>query len=180
MNAFRDDLRQLVARHLSLVPSPRLVKIVEAMTGFEAGPPSGLQGVPRYTNIVHGGEHIATYDSDTDLAWSAAPLPCGDVRWKQATKEAKDCGLLGLDGWRLPTIKELLSIIDYGRFNPAVDANHFKGPFDWHWSSTPDASAPSDYAWYVYLSYGNAHRYDQAFHGQVRAVRAGQPLALGI
>jgi hypothetical protein len=68
------------------------------------------------------------------------------------------CGLT--DGsetgdWRLPNVKELQSLIDFGNFNPALPTGH---PFlnvqsTTYWSSTTLAD-DSDDAWFVLLSVG--------------------------
>ena len=76
--------------------------------------------------------------------------------------------------WRLPNVKELSSIADKSRSNPAIDTVAFPAtPANWFWSSSPyvgDASI----AWFVYFSNGYVG-YDyrsNALH--VRLVRAGQ------
>jgi len=121
-------------------------------------------------------KHAAVRDCRTGLIWSAEPLAGGDRNWTDAVQAAKDCRLLGHDDWRLPTITELLSIVDYERWNPAVDPNVFLGPYGWTWSSTPvkGASAPAGCAWVVALYGGFSAYYDQSDRYHVRAVRAGQ------
>ncbi len=52
--------------------------------------------------------------------------------------------------WRLPNIKELVSIADRSKTNPAIDATAFPGtPSSAFWSATPYVGVPS-YAWYAY------------------------------
>jgi hypothetical protein len=52
---------------------------------------------------------------------------------------------LGGTGWRLPTIKELQTIVDESR--PSIDPTAFPGaPLGNYWSSSPVAGRPSD-AW---------------------------------
>ncbi len=42
-------------------------------------------------------------------------------------------------GWRLPNIKELLSIVDYGRVSPAINTSYFPNTrTGYYWSSTAD------------------------------------------
>ena len=57
--------------------------------------------------------------------------------------------------WRLPNVRELQSLIDYGRWNPALpNGSPFTGVRpDRYWTSTSTAGLTS-YAWYVYLYYG--------------------------
>ncbi len=71
--------------------------------------------------------------------------------------------------WRLPNRRELRSLIDHSRKNPALPQAH---PFTnvnlgWHWTSTTAARNPA-YAWYVQLQggrmfYGNKIDYSWAW-----------------
>jgi len=67
------------------------------------------------------------------------------------------CGSLNLDGysdWRLPTAKELMSIVNYGAGGPAIDITYFPNTSsDHYWSSTPSVVI-FDYAWSVYFASG--------------------------
>lgn len=57
-------------------------------------------------------------------------------------------------GWRLPNVKELGSIVDRSRVNPAIDPAAFPATSSgWYWSSSPYAG-DSGYAWVVGFDYG--------------------------
>ncbi len=52
-------------------------------------------------------------------------------------------------GWRLPNVKELSSLVDTTRFEPAIDGNAFPlTPNAVYWTSSPDVRIPS-LAWSV-------------------------------
>lgn len=57
-------------------------------------------------------------------------------------------------GWRMPNVKELSSLVDTSRFNPAIDGNAFPlTPNAMYWASTPDVRLPS-LAWTVDFGIG--------------------------
>ncbi len=80
--------------------------------------------------------------------------------------------------WRLPNIKELLSIIEVQCYEPAINETIFPSTsiYD-YWSSSPTPE-DSSYAWVVYFGYGYlswGERYDPRGYGEyVRLVRDGQ------
>lgn len=68
----------------------------------------------------------------------------------------------GKQDWRLPNVKELMSIVDYGRYSPAIDPTFFPNTQSlYYWTSTIYANNTA-YAWYVHFGYGvvyNSYRY---------------------
>ena len=78
--------------------------------------------------------------------------------------------------WRVPTIEELTTLVDYSEHSPAMSKNcPFKNASS-YWSSTTYAYYPGS-AWYVDFSDG----YVDGYYGKygsamyVRCVRGGQP-----
>ncbi|MDQ7085156.1 MAG: DUF1566 domain-containing protein [Sulfurovum sp.] len=80
---------------------------------------------------------------------------------------------LGGGGWRLPTVKELLFIVDNGKYSPSIDSQFQNTISSYYWSSTSNASYTS-YAWYVDFYNGNTYYYNKSNSFYVRCVRAGQ------
>lgn len=69
-----------------------------------------------------------------------------------------EIALCGSRQWRLPTVDELLSIIDQSQVAPPLDTHYFpNASADAHWSSQTAAHEP-DYAWYVYFTAGGNSR----------------------
>ncbi len=88
------------------------------------------------------------------------------------------CGSLSLAGysdWRLPSKKELITIVNYGTYDPAIDNTYFLNiNASLHWSSTTyDATNPSG-AWNVNFNDGSVYNYDQPLNLYVLCVRGGQ------
>jgi hypothetical protein len=114
-------------------------------------------------------------DRETDLIWMADTLGAGTrYKWAEAKAAAAAVRIGKNSDWRLPTIKELLSLVDYERFSPAIDTAFFKAESSWYWSSTPGASSPADCAWYVNFYYGYAYVDGQLSTAFVRAVRSAR------
>jgi len=114
--------------------------------------------LPTFVNNNNG----TITDTRTGLIW-LQHASCNGA-WNWATQMAWAAGLVGNgtmcglnDGstagqWRLPTVKELQSLLDYTRSLPALPAGH---PFTFvqnnvYWTSTDFAPNPAG-AWVVYL-----------------------------
>jgi len=155
----------------------------EPLNPAPAGSDGALQrGVawpsPRFTD---NGDGTVT-DNLTGLIW-LKNANCFDLRnWATALTDANglasgSCGLT--DGssagdWRLPNVRELQSLIDYGRFGPALPAGHpFTGvQANNYWSSSTGAQF-TIFAWSVDLFDGIAFAGDKVGAGYVWPVRGG-------
>jgi len=82
--------------------------------------------VPRFADHGNG---TAT-DNLTGLMWTKnANLPNGYMNWQQALNYVAGMNAgtypnYGYHDWRLPNRKELFSLIDHSRYNPALPADH--------------------------------------------------------
>lgn len=108
-------------------------------------------------------------DRLTGLVWQKETAP-GTYNWSNALAYCQSLTLAG-SNWRLPTVQELQSIVDYKRKVPAIDPvfGAFSG---WYWSSTSIAYLP-DGAWYVAFDDGHVYGDDKGYDYYVRAVRSG-------
>ena len=77
--------------------------------------------------------------------------------------------------WRLPNIKELQSLVDFGRFNPALPFEHpFSGVQSGdYWSST-SLAGNAIRAWFLYLYYGDVYHDGKSGGSYVWPVRGRQ------
>lgn len=96
--------------------------------------------------VDHGDGTVS--DRAAGLTWQQADD--GRPRnWAEALAYCENLTLAGRDDWRLPNIKELQSIVDYRRHDPALDPRHFRQSDrrGWFWSSTThgDNIAQADY-----------------------------------
>jgi hypothetical protein len=105
-------------------------------------------------------------DTVTGLVWQRT-LSASSYTWADATNY---CTALGAS-WRVPSVKELLTIVDESRSNPAIDTTVFPAtPNGWLWTSSGSASSPGD-AWYVDFYHGTTYRDGKASSSRVRCVR---------
>mgnify|MGYP003588651478 CR=1 FL=1 len=73
-----------------------------------------------------------------------------------------------MNKWRLPTIQELLSIVDNTRYNPATNLEGIVSGY--YWSGSPDVSNSSR-ARYVHFYFGDGYDGNKSNSNYVRCVR---------
>ncbi len=89
-------------------------------------------------------------------------------------QDVNAAGLCGANDWRMPSRKELTSILDLGRVNPTIDPDYFPNtPGSIFWSGSPYANYPG-VAWNVNFRNGFAYNSDRSVSAVVRLVRGGQ------
>jgi hypothetical protein len=113
-------------------------------------------------------------DTSTGLMWQQAGS--SNIKtWDQALSYCENSTLAGYTDWRLPTKKELLTIVDYSRYNPAINPTYFPDTVSsFYWSSTTYANGMHR-AWGVHFNYGYGDLIlDKDNDNYVRAVRGGQ------
>jgi hypothetical protein len=98
-------------------------------------------------------EAAGVRDMLTGLLWTRSADQAGLCTWDEALAAAREHRGGGLR-WRLPSIRELESLVDAECHDPALPAGHpFEGPQEAYWSSTSSAYAP-DWAYCLYLHKG--------------------------
>jgi len=117
-------------------------------------------------------------DSATGLAWQDDYGDnAGEIKsatWQEALVYCEELSLGGKDDWRLPNIKELRSITDKSKYNPAIDSVFTNvTSTSTYWSSTTFASNSSN-ALGVYFEYGNDFDSSKTDELYVQCVRGGQ------
>jgi hypothetical protein len=104
-----------------------------------ANAPSGADPSDRYTLDAAS---VTVTDNRTGLTWQRSVDPVR-YTWDQAKSYCQGL-LLAAGGWRLPTYKELLTLVDPTNVTLSIDAGAFPGtpagpPEDAFWSSSPSA-----------------------------------------
>lgn len=108
-------------------------------------------GAPNLESYKDNGDRTVT-DNVTGLMWEQETL-AGHITQSAATTYCQGLTLAGHSGWRLPTMIELLSIVDYGAFDPSINKAFFKGAESgFYWSSTLAFGGSA--ARYIYFNNG--------------------------
>ena len=130
------------------------------------------------------------HDVRTGFAWIVTPLTAAFPtiwEWLSDVNEEGGTGFAGYNDWRIPNLRELQTIIDYGRVEPAVDPVFNNGPDtscsvlecshtdrSFHWSSTSFALALGDpLVWILNFNFGFTSVWVTRTQFAVRAVRGG-------
>ncbi|MFM2420740.1 MAG: hypothetical protein RL385_5463 [Pseudomonadota bacterium] len=105
-------------------------------------------------------------DTRTGLIWKSAVSPSA-LTWEAAKSF---CAGLG-GGFRLPGLKELLTLVDPTRANPCIDQSAFPGtPSDYFWTASPDVDSSGN-AWVVGFYDGTSSSHGISVPNRVRCVR---------
>lgn len=92
-------------------------------------------------------------DLRTGLQWQQVVVDSGKT-WSDAVTSCADLTLGGYRDWRLPTITEHESIVDYNRYDPAIDVEAFPNtPSLRFWTSSPVAGSDGE-AWTIGMGSG--------------------------
>ena len=194
MLAIGSKLREFLIDHIESAQPDELGNIVEKLLTeaepparpssrftFEPSHPARLSFAERVIKLGADGRpldrddepHVAVYDPLLDLTHARLDLTDEEIKQDRADKLPEEFRLFGFDDWRLPTVFELISIVDRKRHNPAVDTSLLDVKPAWYWTSEVYAPVPAG-RWCVSLGSGGTgglYCYDSAF---ARAVRAGQ------
>ena len=94
------------------------------------------------------------YDPNTNLMWQDDKTSKTTKKnWQGAKKHCENLKFGSFDDWRLPTIVELKSIVDYNKDDLAI-INGFKHVTSFgYWSSSPVIS-DSSCSWFMNFSFG--------------------------
>ena len=138
-----------------------------------------------YARAVRGGSAVSTSytdngngtvtDNSTMLMWqqgTAATM----MNWKDALSYCENLSLAGYTDWRLPTIKELHTLVNYSvpYPGPIINTTYFPNTqASWYCTSTTGGYS-SGYEWLVDFSYGDDGSGTKDDVSYARAVRRGQ------
>jgi len=112
-------------------------------------------------------------DNGTGLMWQQEVDDLWRKDWEAALAYCESLDLAGHTDWRLPDVKELRSLVDNTRHDPAIDTTYFPDAnSSYYWTSSTYTQSPS-YAWRVLFidGYISHHNFDKTTSDYVRCVR---------
>jgi hypothetical protein len=89
--------------------------------------------------------------------------------WDVLVQETNQQRLCGMTGWRVPSVNELESLINFNSVDPAIDQKYFPHASSDIWTSTPDPVFANK-AWHVSFANGFITHDDRNHQWQVRLV----------
>ena len=140
------------------------VRCVRDLTTHAAAPPRPF---------APNGDRTVT-DLVTGLIWQQDEAPA-DMTWDDAQAYARSLDLGSHRDWRMPTIKELQSIHDISRTNPAINREAFPAAqAAEYWSSTTMFSRDSSRTWVIDFRLGIGSYTAKTALRRIRCVRDGR------
>lgn len=111
-------------------------------------------------------------DEKTGLIWQDDQnVSENSFTFNEATAHCQDLKVDGFEDWRLPTLREMYTIVDLTRNRPALKNGFVVRDDDRYWTATLFAKEPEKMAWYISFSYGEAEPYKKGRLFKVRCVR---------
>jgi pimeloyl-ACP methyl ester carboxylesterase len=133
-------------------------------------------------NLDYSANFTDPHDADNTYSWcdqnsstnGGAVGTCGASDTQDFISQMNQINFGGHNDWRLPSIKELATLIDRGRVFPPIDPI-IKNvvPSDYYWTSTTHINNVSN-AWTIYLGEGSIYEQGKTNAKHVIAVRGGK------
>jgi hypothetical protein len=111
-------------------------------------------------------------DIRTKMMWQGQDD--GTLRtWDDSINYCLNLSLAGFSDWQLPAKREIMSIMDYGTYDPALDTIYFSLPGSTYWTATTPQGSTA-LAWKNFSYSGGLSLFNTASTSLARCVRAGQ------
>ncbi|HEY6529629.1 MAG TPA: DUF1566 domain-containing protein [Cellvibrionaceae bacterium] len=131
---------------------------------------------PRYFGHTYSW-WMASEQLNGGFAWHTSPGVCSGVtpcETQAYVDWVNQQGLCGYNDWRLPSIRELVSIAVLSSEIPAFDKNYFADTVKPRFFTNQTYASDPSRVWYVYFSDGSVSSTGKSDASYVRLVRGGQ------
>lgn len=120
-------------------------------------------------------------DNSTGLVWQKCSIAQNNdstctgtasaFQWSSASSQCTGLNLAGRT-WRLPTVEELQTLVDYGNNNPAIDSIFSNTPAAAFWTISEHAPSFNVFAWFVSFQHGDVSYHWKTNSFRIRCVSA--------
>ncbi|MEO7762610.1 MAG: DUF1566 domain-containing protein [Casimicrobiaceae bacterium] len=126
-----------------------------------------------YSIVANNGGNAGSVGGNTcNNSLAAYGNQCNTTNYVLAVNAVGLCG--HSDGWRLPTLKELQSVVNSGAVSPAIDTTYFPNTQSSDYWSVSNFAAQPALAWSVVFDIGKSAASAKSTLSYVRLVRGGQ------
>ena len=177
LTAYVKFIQQALKYGFSLFGLPPTGQVISYTAGDDG---DYKKGYPRSgARLVDNGDGTIT-DNATGLMWPKDGNGAGcfnhDTKdWLDAITWAEALDFAGHTDWRMPNLKELLSILDARYWSPAIDPSFFINTGVEAYSSSTTRAQYTATNWFVHFSAGTIASTAKTTPIHVRAVRGGFP-----
>lgn len=141
------------------VKQPKSEVIKTDLNEFEVSKSDVMPTVPKpqQPTLVRNYKKETVYDPTTKLMWQDNKEVKSEERdWQDAIDFCNNLSFAGYNDWRLPDIKELLSITDMTKYDPAIKSGFQNvDTEEGYWSSSPHANISLFARWVLFKDGGD-------------------------
>lgn len=147
--------------------------VKDNVTGLIWEVKQNMDGVLNYANPHDADNTYTWYDSNPNTNGGKAGSENAERDTESFLSALNTAKFGGYSDWRLPTVKELIFLVNHDSFVPAINSHYFPNiKTGQYWSST-SAGIPYG-AWGVDFSFGYDGSYYKGYYFYALAVRGGQ------
>ncbi len=111
------------------------------------------------------------FDTSTSLLWQDAQDNKNlSITYKEAQEYCSNLVIAEYNDFRIPTLRELQTIIDYSNYKPAILNGFNYAPNETFWTSTPFAN-DKEYVWSINFKKGDRNTRAKHYDRYIRCVQ---------
>ncbi len=145
------------------------------VTGLVWEEKHAMDDVENYSDPNDADNTYTWYDNNSETNGGNEGLPGDGTDTMDFIRAMNTAHYGGVSDWRMPTVKELQSIVDYGLSTPSINSTYFPNTVaSDYWSSTTHVYTIDGRAWSVSSYWGYVYYNNKSEDDYVRAVSSGQ------
>jgi hypothetical protein len=146
------------------------IKIIPCPPPGDPAAQDGSYAINLLSYTINGGG--TALDLNTNLMWQREDDSIMRT-WFEADNYCSEINLGGYTDWRLPSKRELIGIVNYGRFSPAIDRSSFPNTKNTHYWTLSKMTCSDGDPWSVDFTSGYCNLLSPSTRAFTRCVRGG-------